>query len=439
MTNFELDDGEDPFARVGALLELGKSAEAIRLLAAALASDPEDTDLLTQLAWAHFQLLEYSQAEVAAQNAIASDPEHAPAHRALAWARWNLGDRRGALVAARTAAELDPESAHAWSAIAFIAGRMGRRREARRAGRKATALEPESPEIWLESGAFGQSDEELEAQRRALELAPEVSMSNNNYGYGLLRRGRFEEAVAFFEKALELDPGNRLALGNLARALRHCGRVEEALAAERYLDTMLLRETDSALENDPNTGWALRRQGWLLVEQGKKQEGLELLRRACDEDPENASTWSRRSNAELAVGNVEEARRAAEKVIVLEPDFPDGLEVLADIAVLAGDPATARACASELEQRFAGTDQMLAAAASAALAEGELELAEKTYRDLLRSRATDCCTHALLGLTLTRAGEYEAARASLETAKISHPACPKIGFVERELDAVRSS
>ena len=123
---------EDPYERVDALLGLGKSAEAIRILTIALASDPQDADLLTQLAWAHRQAGDRVEAVRAAERAIAADPEFGRPYQILAWARWDQGNSHAALEAARTAARLDPENGYAWSAIAFMAGWMGRRDEAER-------------------------------------------------------------------------------------------------------------------------------------------------------------------------------------------------------------------------------------------------------------------------------------------------------------------
>ena len=431
---------EDPYERVDALLGLGKSAEAIRILTIALASDPQDADLLTQLAWAHRQAGDRVEAVRAAERAIAADPEFGRPYQILAWARWDQGNSHAALEAARTAARLDPENGYAWSAIAFMAGWMGRRDEAERARREATRLEPESPGVWLNAGSFGQGEDELLAQRRALELAPEESMSNNNYAFGLMRRGQFTGAIPYLERALTADPANTRAYGNLATALCRSGRVDEGLEMRRRLYAGLLQEADEALTKDPTTAWAIRQRARMLLADKRSfnDEARELARRACEVDPENPSSWSVMTLAELSVGDLEQALRAAETEARLEPDSPQGLEQFADIAVLSGNAQRARACADELSARFPGTQEARAAGAAAALAEGDYDAAEEAYSELLLVRATDCCSNALLALTLGRAGKIGSARRSLSNAKLTRPGCTKIAVVERELDAAES-
>jgi tetratricopeptide (TPR) repeat protein len=440
VTDRRLDDTEDPYERVDALLRLGKFAEAIRILNIALASDPQDADLLNQLAWAHRESDDPTEAVKAAERAIAADPEFGRPYRALAWARWDLGNSRAALEAARMATRLDPEDAQSWAAIAFMAGAMGLLEEADSARREATRLEPEAPYVWLGAGSFAQGDEESAAQRRALELAPEDCMANNNYGYGLMRRGQFSDAIPYLERALIADPGSVRPLANLATALSRSGRVEEGQRIRRRLYESALQKADEALAKDPHDVRAIRRRANMLLAQNRRSnhEARELARRACELDPENPSSWSLRAQAEMSVGDLDEALRAAESGLRIEPDVPQPLEQLADVAALSGRADAARACADELVARFPGTLEALAGAAAAALAEGDYGSAQTIYTELLQLRATDCCTNVLLALTLLRAGKLEAAHRSLEDAQLTRPGCTKIAVVEREFDAARN-
>src|SRR3990172_1554766 len=67
-----------------------------------------------------------------------------------------------------------------------------------------------------------------EAQPRSDE-----AIKRNNFGTGLLKQERLEEAVTEFQRAVELDPEYTAARLNLGYLYDRLGRLEEAMAEYR--------------------------------------------------------------------------------------------------------------------------------------------------------------------------------------------------------------
>lgn len=193
-----------------------------------------------------------------------------------------------------------------------------------------------------------------------LDQCPQDEAALNLYPRALSRQGRGDEARAFLEsyRASAANPGAALAmratyeweLGNLAEA---CRLAVEALAIDPELpgalalagewtwrrareaaDAGRMAEADSllriartqmeqALELDPLESLAAFRLAWSLSREGKLDEAEELYRQALAENPAMVEARINLANLLNQTNRVDEARRHYERVLDLGTESPD--------------------------------------------------------------------------------------------------------------------
>ena len=87
-----------------------------------------------------------------------------------------------------------------------------------------------------------------------------------NKGVGLVKMGRYGEAVNCFDRIIDLNPNNADAWTNRGRVLIEMGRYEEAI--ESY---------DRAIEINPQDGYALYSKGLALERMGRLEEAMKYF------------------------------------------------------------------------------------------------------------------------------------------------------------------
>jgi len=196
--------------------------------------------------------------------------------------------------------------------------------------------------------------------------------------YELTLRGRFlikrrlagdlEAALQLLEQAVELDPDNAQAwvsLSPLYLWLFEPPRVEQALnAAERAIELDPLNPEAWARkagayfawdkDEEFEEAWARARelgkdsllvQSWLasqLIRDGDLQGGLEAQERIVALDPINNVSLTNYAAFLMLADDFDRAREVAEKVLMLTPDSPAGVRIIAEIELLEGRPEKAR-------------------------------------------------------------------------------------------------
>lgn len=124
---------------------------------------------------------------------------------------------------------------------------------------------------------------------------------------------RYDEAIAAAKHAVYLTPGSSTALSTLAYILLFSDRHAEAL--EPIEHAMRLSPKDHSRHNQ------LHSKGLILCETGRIEDGLKCLRQAASlphGDYRSALLLARYANE---AGLVDEARRAAQRVLELNPSF----------------------------------------------------------------------------------------------------------------------
>jgi tetratricopeptide (TPR) repeat protein len=182
---------------------------------------------------------------------------------------------------------------------------------------RAAELRPDDPDVWRALGEtrdkMGDGDGAIRDLQRAVALAPDFAHALQHLGAIFNEKGRFAEARDVLERCVAANPGHPLAWADLAQAylgLRDPRRA--AQAAEQGTDSVA----------DPGTSWLLlgmarRKAGDLagaeqalrkavellpdsararyhlarcLVDQGRRDEALPLLRHAAEKWPNFRAT-----------------------------------------------------------------------------------------------------------------------------------------------------
>ena len=133
-----------------------------------------------------FGCKENEEARGLLRRALALDPTYARAHAVLAWALW-------------------------WGTLYhYIADRAAGYAQSAHHAREALRLDTSEPwarmMVGLNLSTSGEHERALAEHESALALNPHFALARTNYGWALLRAGRFEEAIAETAKAMRMSP-----------------------------------------------------------------------------------------------------------------------------------------------------------------------------------------------------------------------------------------
>jgi Flp pilus assembly protein TadD len=134
------------------------------------------------------------------------------------------------------------------------------------------------------------------------------------------------EAQARYEKVLSMDPRAAVAANNLAWIyLEVGGNLDVALG--------LAQTAKSLLASSPEVSDTL---GWVYYKKGLSGLAVPLLRESVDKSPKNAVFQYHLGLAHVKSGNKEEARKALEQALVLDPKFDGSADARRVLAGLKG-------------------------------------------------------------------------------------------------------
>ena len=255
--------------------------------------------------------------------------------RACFWAGFALTccDLDAAIAAYERAAELAPDDAVIHSNLGALYTDVGRLDEAVIQQRKAIELVGTYAAAWHKLGralsARGEIEEAAAAQRRAIDLNPRHAAAHFELGECLDTLGRRSEAIAAYEAGIALAPDERLSLNYLGVVRYYQGDAPGAVEAyesalERGLDdpgvwfnyalALLavgrLEDAVAACERVPDVPASHRLRGNVLLELGRIADAVAALRTATERDPESALTWCDLGLALRKAGRFAEALEA---------------------------------------------------------------------------------------------------------------------------------
>ncbi len=324
--------GPDPVAAAQVAANLEMDDEARRQLAGLgyLQTAPDGSDRAAQLAldpkrmvphWERVQrainlqaLGRLAEALPVLEAAVAEVPGDVFTRGVLAGTYVMQGEYDKALELHRGSAALDPKSEGPALGMAGIHLLRGEPAQAEAEIRRALELEPESAtaEVLLGRLAVARRDEQgaLAHFRRAIEMDPGSTgpLAWNNIGYVHLLAHRLDEARAAFEEAIGIDELNGGAHDGLANVLIAEGRREEAK------DELAL-----ALRFDPNQPLALATLASLVSEEGDQERALALCRKALELSPKLAQAYNSLGLVYRRMGDLGPAEESYRKAMELAP------------------------------------------------------------------------------------------------------------------------
>jgi arylsulfatase A-like enzyme/tetratricopeptide (TPR) repeat protein len=222
----------------------------------------------------------------------------------------------------------DPDNPFAHFVMAAVAYRGGRLPLAEKAFARSLELDPDRPVIRQYYGALLRDMGRIDDSERELRIAVAQANADDfvtqvNLAETLIRSGKAEEAERIVNAILAKEPQHTKARGALGHILVARGRLQEAVPhleraaegrdpeplielAQVYLaleqPTKALDTAKRALDRSPGHPWAMSVAGHALVREGRREEGLALLRRALALGPRRAEVWLALAEAFDAAG-----------------------------------------------------------------------------------------------------------------------------------------
>lgn len=214
----------------------------------------------------------------------------------------------------RRSLEINPAYADAGNNLGHALAERGQPAAAIPLYRTALAAKPGHREIMVNLANalsdLGQLDEATRLYEEVLTREPQHVNALNGLGVVLAQRGRLDEAVARFTTALQADPGNAAAHGNLGNVAAMAGRRDEAV--RHYQQALALKPDSSTWYNLATLQRELGRTsdavasysravalnatnadaqamlGFLLAQQGRREDAARHLRLALQARPDHA-------------------------------------------------------------------------------------------------------------------------------------------------------
>lgn len=162
----------------------------------------------------------------------------------------------------------------------------------------------------------------------ALDLAPDMALSNHTVGLILFRVGRLSKALEFYERAWRIDPNDAEIYLNMGIV---AWKLDMLDAAEKFyrLCVKLAPENMNGLINLAS----------VLRDRDRYEDAIELLRANIFLHPDNIDLWNSLGSVIAESGDPAGAVVFYEEALRLKPDFARAHNNLAAVYELIGEPA----------------------------------------------------------------------------------------------------
>lgn len=207
----------------------------------------------------------------------------------------------------------DTSSLKAYASIGALYRDAGRYTEAVNYLKKATEKDPNDiATIIALAGTYDLIQNSIDAENLyllAVQKAPKNWITYQEYGYFLLRKGKYEKAVKNYNIVMELTPENVNTLNNIGAIYLYIGEFKKA-------EDILTK----AISIEPNS-LALSNMGAIYYYLGKYEKAVEFYQKAVSLEPTNVAYLNNLADAffflpnkkELASGNIKKVQSYAEK------------------------------------------------------------------------------------------------------------------------------
>lgn len=288
------------------LQNAGMNAEAADLLRSALATAPNNFDVLIQLA--KFEIAE--QDKNSAQKHLSQAAKLQPRSAKLFWVQALFeeaqGSSKNALELLKQARTLAPNSPEILSQFVIAAMRANQSRSAVEAARILAEAKPNEPEyLYLLGAASLQNSNISQAQtnlQRLMELRPTHSRGCLALGLTLAAQtDQIENARKQLTRCIEIDAGNVEAKYQLGLSYKAQGETAKAV---EYLE--------ETIKSAPNYAHALRDLGAVYLQSGAEQKARVVLEKAVALASEDADTHFQLSRLYNLIGETALAKKHLE-------------------------------------------------------------------------------------------------------------------------------
>ncbi len=281
--------------------------------AKAVAAAPKSPNFHYNLAHAQLAMQDMGDAKKSLARTLELQPDHVPAISTLAGIEMSEGNAGQALARARSL-QLAEGTAAAGYVLEGDLHMM--QREFVRAARTYDATLKQAPSGLLAIRSY-QSRRQAKMGDAAKPLEQWLSGHPDDMRVRLAlaqayeELGQLKQAAAEYERVLKSHPGNPGTLNNLAWVYSEIG------------DPRAIETAQRAHELRPDNGAIADTLGWLLVQQGQTQRGLELLRKAAKQAPGIPDVRYHLAVALAKTGAKEEARNTLAELVNSGQAFKD--------------------------------------------------------------------------------------------------------------------
>ena len=415
-------------------LSLGEPAED--LLAPLLADNPDDPQLLALRARSlklqgdeagAAALLQQQARLVAASDVQSADPRAQP--RSPAASEGSEAGESGT----ETLSELVERAARHLSA--------GRRADARVVIHDLQTSHPDKGIVWQLSGVLAAGDGDIRgaeaAFKRALELEPDNASALRNLAeLEVKARRNVEQAREYYRQALAKEPDHLHTLltladldrvaGDIGAEMAHLSRALELrpdaveprvriarMDLARGNPQSALAVLDAAPSEIRNAPAYLKARGETLTALGDHGHAAETFEMLTEIAPGDADGYYALAFARGALGEQEPMKQALLRALSMAPDAQAANELIVRLVSLASTSARARVLVDELKAVAPGHPQVLLLDAQLALEAGDAATATSLYRDAVARHPDVGALMRGLARAEREAGDAKAATATL--------------------------
>jgi len=379
----EKDNVQAIVALVTLMPQLGGSLkEQVELLERARKSNPRTVQPLLMLARTYSYIGDRKSALEVAQQAYAAAEDNPDVLEVLGTAQLGAGQKQQGLTTMSKLASLRPKFPMALVHLAraqMVNGKLG---EATITLKKALSISPELVEtqlaLWEVEMLAGRFPGAHAIARQIQKQYPKSPHGYDLEGSSLLAEKKFGLAASAYEKAIALDRQTGFAI-KLHRALVGAGKVQEAekqltkalvefpedmfirryagfvylqsnrvkqaveqyewlqaklpnsaeifnnlaIAYQKARDSRALATAERAFKLNPESAVVSDTLGWILIEQGNTQRGIERLQDAVKLDPGNREARFHLAQAWVKAGDVAKARIELKQLLSGDAKFPE--------------------------------------------------------------------------------------------------------------------
>ena len=388
-------------------LELVREAESRAQIA--LASAPENSDLLHALAMSEWRLGKQEDAVQHLQSILARFPGHLKSAVSLATARIVKNDFAGAEQVLQKAAEAKPANAESLVALAGYYRLMKNPVEAERQLQNALRVDPRNGYALSELAALAESRGKLPEAETWYRKLSEQKEFRRAFPDFLLRHQRTKEAITELERASAASPADRAIRTVLVSALLYTGQPDRA---ETVLNTALRynsNDTDALLQHAA----VELRKGKIKDAEADARQVLHFERSSADAHRLLARVHQMRSETLQQRSELNEALRLDPKLLAVRCE-------LADELIRAGSPRAALDVMNATPQFQRRSILAIVKTNAALLACGEQQAARKGIdQGLALQRSAELLMQDSMWHLTAR--DYRLARASAEEALVQIP------------------